>query len=371
MMIKKVAARVHALILQKKWNMNPAGAILLGGGYRQDYIQHKSQFLKVYSIHCQGFSWDDWYVNNLTKENCSEYLRTAQYYAMHPLNGPYSHWIDDKLTLKYLCAGTKLDKYLPKYYYQIDSKGNVLALPDEPNGKKGQCRKDDAVRLLETTGELALKRAAGSLGEGFYKATYKDDEYYLNDTRYSRDDLIKTLSKLKNYLITEYLHPHKDMVPFSADTVNTLRYLIGRNSNGAMNPIKSYIRFGTKASGFVENYAAGGVLCFVSDKGTFEYGNLLDLKKMQNKIIQNHPDTGVELKGKIPLWNEIRTAADEFGEYFPQMDYLGLDFVVTNQNEVKLLEINSLTSLDAIQLQGSILKTPQGEFFRERLKTTE
>ena len=31
MMIKKVAARVHALILQKKWNMNPAGAILLGG----------------------------------------------------------------------------------------------------------------------------------------------------------------------------------------------------------------------------------------------------------------------------------------------------------------------------------------------------
>lgn len=31
-MIKKVAARVHALILQKKWNMNSSGAGFLGGG---------------------------------------------------------------------------------------------------------------------------------------------------------------------------------------------------------------------------------------------------------------------------------------------------------------------------------------------------
>lgn len=134
------------------------------------------------------------------------------------------------------------------------------------------------------------------------------------------------------------------MVPFSADTVNTLRYLVGRDEAGKMNLIKSYIRFGTKASGFVENYAVGGVLCYVSDNENFEYGNLLDLK-------------------------EIQTAANEFGNSFPQMDYLGFDFVVTNKNEVKILEINSLTSLDTIQLQGSILKTPQGEFFRKRLKT--
>lgn len=368
-MIKKVAARVHALILQKKWNMNSSGAGLLGGVFRQDYKKHKGELLKVYSIHRRGYSWDDWHVNELTKESCSEYLRTAQYYAMHPLNGQYSHWIDDKLTLKYLCVGTLLDKYMPKYYYQIDSNGKVLALPDADHQNDNCCTAEDIIRLLEDLGELALKRVAGSLGEGFYKATYKDRMYYLNDATYSKDELVKKFEGLKDYLVTEYLHPHKDMIPFSADTVNTLRYLVGRDEAGKMNLIKSYIRFGTKASGFVENYAAGGVLCFVSDKGNFEYGNLLDLKEMRNSIIQKHPDTKIELKGKIPLWNEIQTAADEFGNFFPQMDYLGLDFVVTNKDEVKILEINSLTSLDAIQLQGSILKTPQGEFFRKRLKT--
>lgn len=192
--------------------------------------------------------------------------------------------------------------------------------------------------------------------------------FYLNDDAYSNDEFENQIKGMKDYLVTEYLHPHKDMIPFSADTVNALRYLIGRTENGKMALIKSYIRFGTKASKFVENYAAGGVLCFVSEEGKFEYGNLLDMNDMRNVIISNHPDTGIKLEGEIPLWSEIEKAAYEFGEYFPQMDYLGLDFVVTSKNEVKILEINSLTSLDAIQLQGSILKTPQGEFYKKRIK---
>lgn len=367
-MIKKVATGVHALILQKKWNMNSSGASLMGGVYRRDYKKHKNHILKVYAIHQQGYSWDDWHVNNLTKNNCSEYLRTAQYYAMHPLNGQFSHWIDDKLTLKYLCAGTSLDKYMPKYYYQIDSNGRMLALPDAPP-QNACCAAENIVQLLETLGELALKRVSGSLGEGFYKAAYKEGVYYLNDTKYSKDELIKRVGELKDYLITEYLHPHKDLVPFCADTANCIRYLVGRNEKGEMQLIKSFIRLGTKASGFVENYNAGGVLCYILEDGNFESGNLFDSASGKNQAIYTHPDTGVKLKGHIPLWNEIQKAAEMFGNHFPQMTYLGIDFVVTNKNEAKILEINSLTSLDCLQLEGSILKTPQGKFYQHRLKT--
>ena len=369
MMLKKAVAKIHDLILQKKWNMSAGGANFLGGDYRQDYKQHGKEFRKVYLIHREGFSWDDWHVNELTKENCSEYLRTAQYYAMHPLNGQYSHWVDDKLTLKYLCAGTVLDKYMPKYYYPVNDSGNVLALSDAPNEQKGQCTAENIIECLKTTGELAVKRISGSLGEGFYKASYKDGKYYLNDKVYSEHELEKAFGELKDYLITEYLHPHKDLVPFCADTANCIRYLIGRDNNGKMNFIKSFIRLGTKASGFVENYNAGGVLCYIEENGEFKNGNVFDIKSGTNKIIEEHPDSKQKLIGTIPLWNEIQKAADEFGKYFPQMNYMGLDFVVTSKNEVKILEINSLTSLDAIQLQGSILKTPQGEFFKQHLKT--
>ena len=368
MFLKKVLRKTYVLMLKKKWNMKPSGAELLGGVFFQDYKMHMKKWTKVHKIHSYGFSWDDWHINDLTKNNCSEYLKTTQYYAMHPINEQYSHWIDDKLTLKYLCAGTKLDQYIPKYYFQIDSKGHVLALSDALQQEADRIDVCAISELLSKIGELAFKRTAGSLGEGFYKATYQNGKYYLNSKAYTRDKFEEEILSLRDYLVTEYLHPHKVMIPFSADTVNTIRYLIGRGADGGMQLIKSYIRFGTEKSGFVENYAAGGVLCFISEMGKFESGNLLDMKVMKNQIVSTHPDTGIELKGQIPLWQEIQYVADLFGRFFPQMDYLGLDFVVTDKNDVKILEINSLTSLDAIQLQGSILKSAQGDFFRSRLR---
>lgn len=51
----------------------------------------------------------------------------------------------------------------------------------------------------------------------------------------------------------------------------------------------------------------------------------------------------------------------------PQMVYMGIDFCITNDNKVKIIEINSLTSLDSIQTDKSIYDTKGGEFFRERL----
>lgn len=367
-MLKRVITKVHAIMLRKRYRMNPGGASLLEGVFRHDYILHKSHVLKVYQIHHHGFAWDDWHVSNLTRKNCTEYLRTVDYYAMHPLNNQYSHWIDDKLTLKYLCAGTSLDKYMPKYFYQIDEEGNVLALSDAPDKKNNWCTIEDIIFLLEESGELAMKRIAGSLGEGFYKAVYKDGKYRLNSKVYSKEELIKKISELKDYLITEYFHPHQDLVPFCEDTVNCIRYLVGRDDNGEMKMIKSFIRLGTKASGFVENYNAGGVLCYVSEVGEFYQGNLLDVKTGKNKITVQHPDTKVVLQGTIPCWDEIQHVAQLFGSTFPQTNYLGIDFVVTDKYGVKVLEINSLTSLDSLQLDTSILKTPQGQFFKRHMK---
>lgn len=348
--------------------MKSPGAELLASSFLYDYKKYKKQFFKVFSIHRRGYNWNDWHVCGLTEENRKRFLSTAQYYAMHPLNEQRTYWIDDKLTIKYLCAGTPLDRLMPKYFYQIDASGTVLALPDAPAFDTASRSCSAIVDLLEAVGELALKRVAGSLGEGFYKAEYRDSRYYLNGEAHSRDTLEKKLGTLRDYLITEYLHPHKDMVPFSADTVNTLRYLVGRTDSG-MILLKSYIRFGTKASGFVENYGAGGVLCYVSGDGTFSCGNILDFGTMRNTVIRAHPDTGIDLKGQIPLWKDIEKAADDFCRYFPQLDYLGLDFVITDKNEVKILEINSLTSLDGFQMDGPIFDRPEGEFCRKRLRT--
>lgn len=38
-------------------------------------------------------------------------------------------------------------------------------------------------------------------------------------------------------------------------------------------------------------------------------------------------------------------ACRAFHKQFPQLEYLGIDFVVTSNDKVKILEINSLTSI--------------------------
>ena len=48
--------------------------------------------------------------------------------------------------------------------------------------------------------------------------------------------------------------------------------------------------------------------------------------------------------------------------------YLGFDFVVTDTGGVKLIEINSLTSLDTMQADCSILETENGKWFFSDLK---
>ena len=357
---------IYTHYLKIRWKMKRDGARLLSEEFLQDYKNHIWSFFSVMKIHNKGFSWEDWQVNGLSNKKYDNYLKTTEYYAMHPLNAQYSHWIDDKLTLKYLCAGTLLDKYMPKYYFQIDSFGNVLGLPDYQ--EKGKLSIDVLITFLENIKELAFKRVSGSLGEGFYKCVYVGGTYMLNDKVLTREELKIELQKLRYYLVTEYFHPHKDIVPFCSDTVNTIRYLVGRKTNGRISLIKSFIRFGTRKSGFVENYNAGGVLCYINDNGAFEKGNLYDSELKKNKMITHHPDTGTELKGIIPLWNEVQKASTDFCDNFPQLNYLGIDFVVTNKNEVKILEINSLTSLDSLQLAGSILDSKNGSFYKDKMK---
>lgn len=166
----------------------------------------------------------------------------------------------------------------------------------------------------------------------------------------SKEKFCEKISSLKNYIITEYFYTCKEFKKYSDKSVNCLRYLVGR-VDGKLEFLKSYIRFGTKKSGYVENYNNGGILCFVDENGKFEYGNIIENNK--NKKIDIHPDNHSKLKGNIPKWNEIKNIIKEFDLYFPQLKYLGFDFIINDKDEVKILEINSLSSLDTIQLNCS------------------
>lgn len=356
---------MYGLFLARKHKMSRWGGRALAGSFLKDFKHSRLGFKEIIDIHDKGFTVEDWMFCRINDKNYRDYMSSAQYMSLHPINGEYSKYIDSKLDLKKLCLNTQLNKYLPDYYFQIDRNGNLIALSECPIEYKAATLKD-ILDLLEIKKELAIKVLSGSLGEGFIKAEFKDGKYILNGENLDKEECISRIKGLRNYLITEYLQPHIDIAKVFPYTTNTIRYLVGID-DGNVITIKKFIRFGTKTSNFVDNYAAGGVLCFINDYGKFNVGNILNEDKSSNVEILYHPDTGSLLNGEIPLWKCIENITKEFCSTFPQFRYLGFDYVVTSNNKIKILEINSLTSLDALQFDGSILQGNAGSFFKKLL----
>ena len=334
--------------------------------YYYDYVYVKNPFY-VNSVHQKGFTLTDWHLTGLNKKNYSSYLSSKEYYKMHPINGSYSHLIDDKLTIKYILYGTDLDKYMPEYYYLLDENGEIFSLMNNPSVLDPST--NDLLLLVKEKGNFALKPVKSTFGRGFFKVTYLDNDLFVNGKKISEREFAEFVKSLRNYIVSEYLRPHPYIAGFWPETSDTIRYLIGR-VNREWVFLKSYIRFGCKTSGATDSFNKGSVLCYINEKGYFHGGYVK--RKKQNRsfttLIDRHPDTGMVLDGIIPMWDEIERAAREITKLIPQMKYLGLDFVVTDDNKVKLLEINSLTSLDALQLDGSLLNTKNGKLFYSSLK---
>ncbi len=327
-----------------------------------DYKNNPLHPLQTYSIHKRGFTRGDWSILGLDKSNCSAYLSSKDYVRIHPLNGYYSKLIDDKVVIKYLFSGTALDRNMPEYYYLIDEDGILCPMMD--GAKKQDLRMEDIYDLLREKKKLAVKLVTGSIGKGFYKAEYRDGKAFVNDKELTREEFCAFLPNCRNYIISEYLTTHPYLAEFWPSTANTMRFLVGRVGR-EWRMIKSFIRFGSKQTGSVENFNSGGILCYINEEGLFHGGYKIGYKgrKAYAIPVSEHVDTGKTLDGKIPCWDKVVEAANTIEALLPQTRYLGFDFVVTDKDEVKLLEINSLTSLDSIQLDGSILDTENGKWF--------
>lgn len=337
----------------------------MANSFYKDYKAHKGSFQKILSAHLKGWSYSDWCILGINDVNRKQYLSTLDYCMLHPLNKEYSSWIDDKLTLKYMLSGTPAGRYMPDYYFQIESNGAILPLMDCAAGYRGL---EGIIKLLQEQKTLALKLIKGCLGHGFYKAEYTaDKKYLLNGEEYDEERFVETIKGLRGYLVTEYLKPHESFKKYCDKSVGCLRYIVGRGKKGDIIDIYSFMRLGTKKSRFVENYNSGGVLVIVNSEGQYSFGNVIDFDRYCNVRIDKHPDNDIELKGQIPYWTDVVSAAHTVAETLPQLTYMGIDFCVTDDNRIKIIEINSLTSLDSIQLDKSIYETPGGVFFKERL----
>lgn len=302
-----------------------------------------------------GFTPDYYnlYGSENLKQNYRDYLSTKQYCQLHPINGMFSLWIDDKLTVKNMLA--PFGEHVPKYYYDIED-GQALRLPDCPETvtAKGY---DGILELLRQEKRLALKKLLGRFGMGFYRLEYVDGDYYITGEKSSEEALRKLLRSLNYYLVTEYVTNHETIRSIWPDSANTLRILMGCVDQEPI-LMRSFMRFGNANSHGVDNAHSGGIEAIVDeDTGHILFAVAMDAAGHATRITE-HPDSGASFDIQIPRWDEVLRTCKEICRHFPELRYLGFDVVITDDG-FKILEINSLSGLMAAQLKEPLLKDPK------------
>lgn len=301
----------------------------------------------------------------LTEENYRDFLSDYAYKRLRPINNEYRKWLWDKLSLYYILK--KYSYYLPAYYYHIVPKeqGNLFfAMNGCPQDIEASAQ--GLIELLRRKGKLVLKPVIASHGEGFYKFSFVDGTFLVNDEKVSQSDMENLLAEMKvDYLVTEYIEMHRDLKRIYPNVACTIRAMV-INRRG-YNPVMedTYFRIGTKKTGQTDNLASGGIFVHI-DEITGAFANAKVTENHVIKPCEYHPDTNEKIEGVIPFWQEIRAGIVELSRYISPMEYMGFDIIVTDTG-FKILEINTHQDLHRYPEYNDRIKT----FFREKCEYKE
>lgn len=299
----------------------------------------------------------------LTKDNWRDFLSDYQYHWLNRINNGYQIWINDKTTTRYVFEPYK--QYLAKYYYDIikmEGETCIKALQDIPNGFGASF--DDIFRLLRQEKLLALKPSSGTHGDGFYRMEYTGDgRYLINGQEMTPDEIQAMIEGFKSiYIITEYLFMHKELKKIYPDSVNTIRVAVVNQSAYEPKIMQAYMRIGSSKTGFTDNVGYGGICAKVDiESGRYYCPQMIVNHKFTSCPV--HPDTGVEIEGILPNWEETKKGILDVCRFMPELEYLGFDIAITDDG-FKIIEINIHQDLHKVAEHSEEFK----QFFRDKLK---
>ena len=391
---KETSAYLSRKVAQKKEAYAKSGT-RFSRGAKKVKLRIRSRFAKIFypkglvpylSIRWIGDVWKDFTTNKdttfgqkmwaykhgflsyrllqygITKENHEEFISDFEYKWLRHINPKYRKWMEDKITVKYVCSD--YNECFPEYYYHIICKnGNnkVISMMDLPQGYTNTF--EDIFKLVEEKGVLALKPDEGSHGDGFYKFTCENGKYQLNYKDVTKQQVLDILEDIDNqYLVTEYINMCDELKAVYDGAVNTVRMIVFKKDGREPEVCNAYVRFGSKATGAVDNVGAGGMTATI-DVAT---GHFHDAKIVRNNSIEDcpvHPDTGVPIDGYLPHWEQVKKQVLDVTRSIKQLEFFGVDLAVTNEG-IKFPEINRFPDYPAVEKYAK----PTREYLLERLE---
>lgn len=215
---------------------------------------------------------------------------------------------------------------------------------------------------------LIIKPYTGGGGARISKVVLKEKKLVFEGACKNYDDFKKyVLFNKTDFLLTEVIKQTGTIHELYPKTLNTIRILTMIDPVSNKPFVASAVqRIGTDKSEVVDNFTAGGISASINirtgiiGKGAFAPKNAKSLI-----WYDKHPDSGKIFNGcNIKNWDQIIEYVLEQAETFFYLPYIGWD-IVPMENGFYILEANSNSDVNLLQIHGGLLKSSiVKEFFK-------
>ena len=168
----------------------------------------------------------------------------------------------------------------------------------------------------------------------------------------SAEDLFRKCADEKA-ILEEVVVQNSEMAAFHAKSLNTLRVVTLRDKRRDIHVMGAAFRMGT-GDEVVDNFHKQGVVAVIDvDTGLVKS----TATNYQHKRFVVHPDTGLPIVGfRIPHFDKVVQTVTAAAERLPEMDMVGWDVAIDRNDNVVLIEGNSLPDFDVLQIgeQGGV-----------------
>ena len=312
----------------------------------------KVSFFTKIRANLGGYLADQYILYDFKHNDKKEYLSEFDWYRSRYINEPFDFAFNNKV----VCAEMLKHHVRFSQNYFIINKG---VLHDFEHGPL----KFDAVfdKLMEE-GKLVIKPFAMGKGNGVHLLSYEDGKFFMDTEEKSREELEAYLKKLDMYVFCEYIKQHSYSDQLYDKTTNTIRFITMRDiDTHEMKLFFAVQRIGRKETIPVDNGSKGGLVANI-DLQTGELSEARCLKELGSW--DEHPNSGNPIKGVvIPDWDGIKKEILDVCNNIPYMDFMAWDLLITEEGPC-VIEINTSSGINIIQLWGGQKQGELGDFFR-------
>lgn len=300
-----------------------------------------------------GFTVDQYYLFDFKHNDRKEYLSEYDWFKSRMLNKPYDYMLNNKLVTSQMLK--EIVKIPEVYAFKQNKKLKV--------GDLVEIQIHDIWQILLKKKSAIIKPIFAGKGAGIYKIEVDRDNAIHVNGEVTRPIQIEQLIRGKNnWLMCECIQQHSYAQAIYPGAVNTIRILVIKNYDNRREIVYAVHRFGTCNTGVVDNGSKGGIVAKV-DLYTGELSVGRSMFNLEKYV--KHPDTGKMILGtRIPKWEEIKQKIVAVSETFDDIKMIAWDVVLTKDEQVCIIEGNSSSGVNILQLWEGQRNMKFGQFLK-------